>query len=78
VLSSTLCGAVVNPHLDVFADYLVNECYDNLYSILKFALTVSIAPLCLPGITPMKPGSCALPFYGIDFAIVNPVVRAIV
>ncbi|KAJ1432512.1 hypothetical protein B484DRAFT_327279 [Ochromonadaceae sp. CCMP2298] len=25
-----------------------------------------------PGITPMKPGSCAFPYYGIDFAIVDP------
>lgn len=26
----------------------------------------------LPGVTPMKPGSCTLPYYGIDFAIVDP------
>lgn len=26
----------------------------------------------LPGITPMKPGSCTLPFYGIDIAVLNP------
>jgi len=25
----------------------------------------------LPGCTPMKPGSCSLPFFGIDFAIVD-------
>eukprot|EP00428_Durinskia_dybowskii_P061331 CAMPEP_0170369332 /NCGR_PEP_ID=MMETSP0117_2-20130122/7926_1 /TAXON_ID=400756 /ORGANISM="Durinskia baltica, Strain CSIRO CS-38" /LENGTH=661 /DNA_ID=CAMNT_0010624043 /DNA_START=14 /DNA_END=1999 /DNA_ORIENTATION=+ len=25
-----------------------------------------------PGITPMKPGSCAFPYYGIEFAIVEP------
>jgi len=26
----------------------------------------------LPGVCPMKPGSCALPYYGIQFCIVNP------
>jgi len=26
----------------------------------------------LPGVTPMKPGSCALPFYGIDTAVLCP------
>jgi acetyl-CoA synthetase len=26
----------------------------------------------LPGITPMKPGSCTLPYFGIQFAVVNP------
>jgi len=26
----------------------------------------------LPGITPMKPGSCTFPFYGIDIAVLNP------
>jgi hypothetical protein len=26
----------------------------------------------LPGITPMKPGSCTLPFYGIELALVDP------
>jgi len=26
----------------------------------------------LPGITPMKPGSCTLPFYGIDVAVLDP------
>lgn len=25
----------------------------------------------LPGATPMKPGSCSLPFFGIEFAILN-------
>ncbi len=28
----------------------------------------------LPGIMSMKPGSCALPCFGIDFAVVNPAV----
>jgi acetyl-CoA synthetase len=27
----------------------------------------------LPGITPMIPGSCTLPVYGVDFAVLNPV-----
>jgi acetyl-CoA synthetase len=27
----------------------------------------------LPGITPMKPGSCTLPMYGIDVSILDPV-----
>lgn len=27
----------------------------------------------LPGITPMKPGSCTLPFYGIDTVVLDPV-----
>uniref|UniRef100_A0A7S1UH83 Acetyl-coenzyme A synthetase n=1 Tax=Phaeomonas parva TaxID=124430 RepID=A0A7S1UH83_9STRA len=26
----------------------------------------------LPGITPMKPGSCSFPCYGIDFAVLDP------
>lgn len=26
----------------------------------------------LPGLHPMKPGSCAVPYYGIEFAIVDP------
>uniref|UniRef100_A0A7R9U0Y9 Acetyl-coenzyme A synthetase n=1 Tax=Pinguiococcus pyrenoidosus TaxID=172671 RepID=A0A7R9U0Y9_9STRA len=26
----------------------------------------------LPGTTPMKPGSCSFPFFGIDFAILDP------
>jgi len=26
----------------------------------------------LPGITPMKPGSCTLPFYGIELAVLDP------
>ena len=26
----------------------------------------------LPGVAPMKPGSCSLPFYGVDFAILDP------
>jgi acetyl-CoA synthetase len=26
----------------------------------------------LPGVTPMKPGSCTLPYFGIQFAVVNP------
>ena len=26
----------------------------------------------LPGITPMKPGSCTLPFYGVELCIMNP------
>jgi acetyl-CoA synthetase len=26
----------------------------------------------LPGITPMKPGSCTLPFYGIDVVVLDP------
>jgi len=26
----------------------------------------------LPGVTPMKPGSCTLPFYGIDLAVLDP------
>jgi acetyl-CoA synthetase len=30
----------------------------------------------LPGVMPMKPGSCACPSYGIDFAIVDPLVSA--
>jgi acyl-coenzyme A synthetase/AMP-(fatty) acid ligase len=24
------------------------------------------------GVTPMKPGSCAFPYYGVEFAIVEP------
>lgn len=27
----------------------------------------------LPGVSPMKPGSCALPFYGIDAVVLDPV-----
>ena len=27
----------------------------------------------LPGVTPMKPGSCTLPFYGIDTVVLDPV-----
>eukprot|EP00980_Cylindrotheca_fusiformis_P004167 scaffold909_cov135-Cylindrotheca_fusiformis.AAC.24 len=27
----------------------------------------------LPGVTPMKPGSCTLPFYGIDAVVLDPV-----
>lgn len=27
----------------------------------------------IPGVMPQKPGSCALPYFGIDFAIVDPV-----
>ena len=27
----------------------------------------------LPGITPMKPGSCTLPFYGVDAVVLDPV-----
>jgi acetyl-CoA synthetase len=27
----------------------------------------------IPGVTPMKPGSCTLPFYGIDAVILDPV-----
>lgn len=26
----------------------------------------------LPGVTPMKPGSCTLPFYGIELAVIDP------
>jgi acetyl-CoA synthetase len=26
----------------------------------------------IPGVTPMKPGSCTLPFYGIDTVVLNP------
>jgi acetyl-CoA synthetase len=26
----------------------------------------------IPGVTPMKPGSCTLPYFGIQFALVNP------
>lgn len=26
----------------------------------------------LPGVTPMKPGSCTLPFYGVELALVDP------
>lgn len=26
----------------------------------------------LPGITPMKPGSCTLPYFGIQFSVINP------
>ena len=26
----------------------------------------------LPGVTPMKPGSCTLPFYGIDLVVLDP------
>jgi hypothetical protein len=26
------------------------------------------------GVTPMKPGSCAFPYYGLEFAIVDPLV----
>jgi acetyl-CoA synthetase len=26
----------------------------------------------IPGVTPMKPGSCTLPFYGIDAAVLDP------
>jgi hypothetical protein len=29
----------------------------------------------LIGVTPMKPGSCAFPYYGIEFAIVDPKVK---
>lgn len=25
----------------------------------------------LPGVTPMKPGSCTLPYYGIQFALID-------
>lgn len=26
----------------------------------------------LPGVNPMKPGSCAMPYYGIDFVVIDP------
>jgi hypothetical protein len=29
----------------------------------------------LPGATVMKPGSCTLPCYGIEFAVLDPTVR---
>jgi acetyl-CoA synthetase len=32
----------------------------------------------IPGVTPMKPGSCTLPLYGIDCAVLDPVTGAIV
>ena len=25
----------------------------------------------LPGVTPMKPGSCSLPFFGVEFALMD-------
>jgi hypothetical protein len=30
------------------------------------------------GVTDMKPGSCAFPYFGIQFAVANPTVRLIV
>ena len=32
----------------------------------------------IPGVTPMKPGSCTLPLYGIDLVVLDPMTGAIV
>ena len=31
----------------------------------------------IPGVTPMKPGSCTLPCYGIEFAVLDPTVSSL-
>lgn len=32
----------------------------------------------IPGVTPMKPGSCTLPLYGIDLVVLDPMTGAII
>ena len=48
-------------------------------SVCFYAHTVFVALYFLlsSGVMPTKPGSCALPCYGIEFAVLDPVVSAI-
>ena len=48
-------------------------------SVCFYAHTVFVALYFLlsSGVMPTKPGSCALPCYGIEFAVLDPVVSTI-
>lgn len=50
---------------------------DDSYAYLKCRQTETGSHIAvnLPGATPMKPGSCAYPYYGIELAVVDPKVE---
>ena len=45
------------------------------FLLMHFLLTLSSL---LPGVTPMKPGSCTLPLHGIDTVVLDPMTGKII
>jgi acetyl-CoA synthetase len=65
-------GEPINP--EAWKWYYHNVGHDHCTVVDTYWQTETGAHICsnFPHVTPMKPGSCTVPYYGIQFAILDP------
>ena len=73
-LSSTLTGRLRLEHTLPSTCQVRHILLSLLLSISSTTEDNSSFPSIFTGVMPTKPGSCGLPYYGIEFAVLEPVV----
>ena len=47
----------------------------SVFALRSTHIIIRCSLILFTGVMPAKPGSCGLPYYGIEFAVLDPVVR---
>ena len=69
-IATNLPGNYIYPFL------VLESVYTTYYHTFnKKLLPLTVITIFQLGVTDMKPGSCAFPYFGIQFAVANPTVR---